>query len=372
MLTQVEISNYRGFKTYKMSGLSRVNLFVGKNNCGKTAALEAVQFLASGGDPSVILEVARRRGEIVVGRIDRAEELVDIAHFFHGHSIITDFRIGISGDNGFSPVEFSILEQRVSDSGQQQSPNLVLQIKGSNSNDDLRQPSIARHPPQHLGFFRISREGGATIEPPRKLHGTGMRHGPNDRPVRFIGPESLNPFELAVMWDEVTLSGQERDVASAMRILEENLESLHFLTGMLASGYSPSRGGVVVGMKGQDMRVPLGSMGDGMRRLMAIGTSLAFAKEGCLFVDEIDTGLHYSVMSDMWKLIIGKALASNIQVFATTHSWDCIEGLSAFCQIDSTAIANVAIHKIDRAIPHSIPFTGDAIVRMTKADIDPR
>src|SRR5207237_7314633 len=114
-----------------------------------------------------------------------------------------------------------------------------------------------------------------------------------------------------------------------MRVLEKDLESLHFLTGMLAYGYFPSRGGIVVGLKGQELRLPLGSMGDGMRRLMALATSLAFTKEGCLFLDEIDTGLHYSVMSDMWKLVIGKANASNIQVFASTHSWDCIEGLSS-------------------------------------------
>ena len=97
---------------------------------------------------------------------------------------------------------------------------------------------------------------------------------------------------------------------------------------MFASGYFPARGGIVVGVKGQEGRLPIGSMGDGMRRLMALATSLAFTKDGCLFVDEIDTGLHYSIMADMWQLVVEKSVASNTQVFATTHSWDCIEGLS--------------------------------------------
>ncbi|HQU47034.1 MAG TPA: AAA family ATPase, partial [Pirellulales bacterium] len=136
--------------------------------------------------------------------------------------------------------------------------------------------------------------------------------------------------------------------------------------------YFPARGGIVVGIKGQDSRLPLGSLGDGMRRLMAIATSLAFTKNGCLFVDEIDTGLHYSVMPDMWKLVIAKAGAANVQVFATTHSWDCIEGLSLLCQREPNWLSEVAIHKIDRALPSSVAFSRQSLVRMLKHDIDPR
>lgn len=109
-----------------------------------------------------------------------------------------------------------------------------------------------------------------------------------------------------------------------------------------------------------------------MRRMMALATSLAFSKGGCLFVDEVDTGLHYSVMPDMWRLVIAKAIASNAQVFATTHSWDCIEGLSVLCQREPELIKQVAVHKIDRALPNSVGFSGESLVRMLKSDIDPR
>ncbi len=173
------------------------------------------------------------------------------------------------------------------------------------------------------------------------------------------------------MWDEITLTGQEVDISAAMRLLQEDVESVHILTGMFAGGYFPSRGGIVVGLTGQG-RLPLGSMGDGMRRMMALSTSLAFTKDGCLFVDEIDTGLHYSVMANMWKLVIEKAIASNIQVFATTHSWDCIAGLSELLSDDPHLVGEAAIHKIDSVVPHSISFAGESVVRLGKANIDPR
>ena len=44
-------------------------------------------------------------------------------------------------------------------------------------------------------------------------------------------------------------------------------------------------------------------------------------------MDEIDTGLHYSVMTSLWKLVIATAARLDIQVFATTHSNNCIRAL---------------------------------------------
>lgn len=369
MLTRVEIKNYRGFESYEMQGLSQVNLLVGKNNSGKTALLEGIQFLTSGGDPAVLAEVAERRGEVVLTRPEPTA-FVDIAHFFHGHTLAIDCSFTISGDNGYHPVTVKTFAQdnrnkagATGASGPERAnaSGFFLKISGP--------PRSEREDPR----FRISREGGVDFEvPPTRFRRMGVprkSHGPQ---VRFVGPDSLNSIDMAVMWDEVTLKGQEIDVAEAMRVLEGELESVHFLTGMLAQGYFPSRGGIVVGIKGQEGRIPLGSMGDGMRRLMALATSLAFTKDGCLFVDEIDTGLHYTVMSDMWKMVISKAISSNTQVFATTHSWDCIEGLSQLCEHHPDLMPMASIHKIDNAIPHSVPFSGESIVRMVKADIDPR
>ena len=64
MLGTLRLEGFRGFETYSLSELTRVNLLVGKNNCGKTSILEAIQFLVSGGDPLVLTQAANRRGEV--------------------------------------------------------------------------------------------------------------------------------------------------------------------------------------------------------------------------------------------------------------------------------------------------------------------
>jgi hypothetical protein len=366
MLTRVDIANYRGFKSYQMQGLAQVNLLVGKNNSGKTALLEGLQFLTSGGDPVVLSEVAQRRGEVIIARPEPTSQ-IEIGHFFNGHSVGPDSNFSIRGDNGYPGITVKVVElRRPKETGESgEAPpgrplGFALKIDGGRPRE--REERV----------FRITREGGVDFElgprsrrfpVPRRIEGSS---------VRFISTEFFDSAMLAQMWDEVTVNGLDHEVGEALRVLDREVRSVHMLSGMFAFGYVGSRAGVVLGIADQKTRVPLGSMGDGMRRLLVLATSLACASGGVLLVDEVDTGLHFSVMSDMWKLVIRRATEAGIQVFATTHSWDCIEGLSQLCQREPDLLGKVAVHTIDRKLPHSVAFAGDSIVRMVKHQIDPR
>ena len=64
MLKTLALRGFRGFESYELTDLTTVNLIVGKNNCGKTTVLEAVELLVSNGHPVVLHGVAGRRGEV--------------------------------------------------------------------------------------------------------------------------------------------------------------------------------------------------------------------------------------------------------------------------------------------------------------------
>ena len=69
---------------------------------------------------------------------------------------------------------------------------------------------------------------------------------------------------------------------------------------------------------------PLRSMGDGVNRILTIILAMVNAENGYLLIDEFENGLHYSVQEQLWKIIFQTAKILNVQVFATTHSNDCI------------------------------------------------
>jgi len=70
----------------------------------------------------------------------------------------------------------------------------------------------------------------------------------------------------------------------------------------------------------------LRSMGDGINRILTIILALVNAENGFLLLDEFENGLHYTVQKQLWEIIFKLSQKLNVQVFATTHSNDCISG----------------------------------------------
>jgi predicted ATPase len=371
MLTKVEIKNYRGFSSYRMEGLAQVNLLVGKNNSGKTALLEGIQFLISGGDTNVLTEATKRRGEFLFSaKRSKYTTYIEVKHFFHGHDLTIDSSFSISGNDDYKPVTVKVIATKNHngkadfDDKRLHRYGVLLQIEDGNGGTG-----------KEIREFRLNREGAVEVvelevSPRSQKIGVGLEN--DSRPIRFISTNSLQIGRLAAMWDDIILLGLEHEISKALQVLNQDVQSIHFLSGISSHGFFSSPVSVVVGLKNNKQRIPLGSMGDGMHRLLSLATCLACTSNGALFIDEIDTGLHYSIMSDMWKLVVDRAVNTNVQVFATTHSWDCIEGLSLLCQREPQWIDKVAIHTIDRTLEHSVLFKGESIVRMAKHHIDPR
>ncbi|MCY4304500.1 MAG: AAA family ATPase [Aestuariivita sp.] len=74
--------------------------------------------------------------------------------------------------------------------------------------------------------------------------------------------------------------------------------------------------------------VPLKRLGDGVQRLLGIALALANCQNGILLIDEVENGIHYSILPKLWDMIFKTAQEGNIQVIAATHSWDCISSFT--------------------------------------------
>jgi len=91
-----------------------------------------------------------------------------------------------------------------------------------------------------------------------------------------------------------------------------------------------------------------------------------------LLVDEIDKGLHFTVMPEMWRLIWETSKRLNIQVFATTHSDDCWKGLASIASLENPSEDGIMIHRIEKGKSHSIAFTERQIAIAVERDIEVR
>jgi len=77
-------------------------------------------------------------------------------------------------------------------------------------------------------------------------------------------------------------------------------------------------------------------------------------------------------MTQMWKFVDEVSKAFNVQVFATTHSYDCIHSLAAVCRDVETSQSEITIHRIEARKPESIRFTEAQIKVAADRDLEIR
>ena len=357
VLKSLKMTGFRAFESYTLDSLSRVNLVVGKNNSGKTSVLEAVDLLASGGSPGAISEAAQRRGEMrPIEWRSAFRHVPSIAHLFYDHVCEpgASFRLRGSPGTGRLDVELVSLDNLDDD---------IL----SDLFDERLPPEA--EPAMGLVITLNSRKTSEFVFPVTEdgllLH--DLRRRWMTRPsARFLALTSMDPPFLSEAWNALVTDGREHEVVEDMKLLMPDIDSIHFLT----SGRMPRGGAIVVGLRGGRSRYPLGSFGDGMRRLLLLRLALANNSDGCVLVDEVDTGLHWTVMAGMWRLVVEVAHKSQLQLFATTHSHDCILGLASMIKSYPDLAHEVSIHKIDTSLRRSVSAQGSEIPAAVESGID--
>jgi hypothetical protein len=141
-------------------------------------------------------------------------------------------------------------------------------------------------------------------------------------PCVFVSPYGgERTANLGPLWDKIALSDREKDVVEALKIIAPDIMAVSMVGGESQRQTRTA----IVRSSGFKRPVPLRSFGDGLNRLFGILLSLVNAKDGFLLIDEFENGMHHTVQLDVWRGILRLAKLLNVQVFATSHSWDAIE-----------------------------------------------
>jgi len=96
---------------------------------------------------------------------------------------------------------------------------------------------------------------------------------------------------------------------------------------------------------GLQEKIPAVHLGQGFVRLLSIYAEIIASNKQVILIDEIENGLHHSVLADIWRGLLNAAEHENVQVFATTHSYECIRAAhQAFAE---TLAYDFALHRLD-------------------------
>lgn len=323
-LESLRLEKFRGFRDLIIPKMGRVNLFVGKNSIGKSSLLEGLWLYFNKADPRSIYDVLVNRDEAIsfsVKRWDEFEVRFPIKDIFYGRTLPSTgsdmIRIGPDPSAGQIWIEFS------------------WDNDGQGSKSDFTQKAL------DLGIEPVT-EGGATPilvvydggkktyrlpldqDPLTVMRRWGLREA--SEKVAFgcqlIPSSGLSAQKSTRFWDRVALSDLEADALQAVKIIDPEIERV----ATTGSPESPRERFFIIKKKGISEPIPLKSLGDGISRILNLSLAISVCKNGALMIDEIENGIHYSIQPKLWETLFALAERLNVQIFATTHSFDCIRG----------------------------------------------
>ena len=325
MISHLSVQNFRCHQDVDLKHCGRVNVLLGKNNAGKTAILEAILILCFPPNPRDVLLLMNEQRGYQPG--DENDELWD-SYFTRWDStrhislraneapananLIVCQNVVISPMRGFDPrvVSGSVIEGRsVLDK------TLGLKFKYAYSSGPVVEREITS----------LKRKPGKVINGWKNLL---------DRisPIAFIPSKGISNAQAdAERFSRLEKDNLHHEVENALRGVEPRLKRLT----VLASG----KGSMVYGDLGEEHLTPISLMGEGMVRMLAIATAMASNREGIVLIDEIENGLHYTALPSLWKMIFETAARLDVQVFAATHSDECLRAASQMARLQDAANA---------------------------------
>ncbi|MCC7293555.1 MAG: AAA family ATPase [Phycisphaerales bacterium] len=330
MLKSISITGFKCFDRFAIDDLAQVNLIGGENNVGKSALLEAIFLLISGANVGNVLKINAFRGitEIRGGELDHLREQV-WSHLFSGFDAHRKIQLAAVEDSGELKTTYDVHStgrpvRKVDATGSGETrPN-----GGFRRGDALRvefTPTKGKKSEAHLV---LSPEGIRTesTEPQVPLRGVFVtsRHRDSASDVERFG--------------RLQLSHERFELMEALRIVEPRLTDV----ATIVSGGVP----MIYGDIGLGRKLPLSLMGEGVSRLCATVLAIADSRDGCALIDEIENGLHYSVLRRVWEVLRRACQTFNVQLFATTHSREC--AAAAHEVFSETSDYNFAYCRLDR------------------------
>jgi hypothetical protein len=306
MWVEFRADNFRCFSSLHLGSLAPVNLIAGKNNAGKTALLEALHILSYPLDCELPFTINAQRG---LQDLPKFSE--DIGSWlFHNRQASDGLKLASRDDrNRESQLDIVIVDANTSMREYPDAEKLFQHLSGENIREGNPPRIIMRSVFDKQLTYAIGVPGGAG------LFWVGQKTPPGG-PSVFLGSGLPSMEKDLKAFSELEAAKRQDELLSGMRVLEPRLKRFSLL---LFAG-SP----VIHGDIGLPRLVPISLMGEGVRRLLSILLAIATAKGGRVLIDEIENGLHYSVLEKVWTAIAQAAEQSRVQVFASTHSFECI------------------------------------------------
>jgi len=264
-IKNIEIKNFKCFEDFTAEGFGRVNLIGGKNNVGKTAFMEACY-----------VNVQAQNLKCFIGSLQNIKYMRENLNILDNRGIYNGQTFVEQSNHIFISSNINQIHFRI------------------NENDGIKKY-----------YFEFNQQ---IIDVNAKEFSFDFDFLPN---IKFIDNFGLFNSEIKEGYLAVQKKDQEQFLNDILNQFDARIEKF-------IGGDTPQ-------CRVNGAWLDLTELGDGARHLVSIVVSLFKCENGTLFIDELENGIHYSHLDKLWEIILTVSKEQNVQVFATTHSKECIE-----------------------------------------------
>lgn len=305
-LKSITFSNYRGLKDLHIPAFRRINLIGGFNGVGKSTLLEGIFFLFDRRAPiSLIRPYAWRQvgmaGKSVLEQYfsdQNNKEEISISAKTSAGNLVTKMTFGPIPTG----VSVNVPTEGKQGSGDlQQSLGSITGLNVETSIDGIKDDA----------FFALPTLEGVSVNSYRL--GTS-----NIPPAIILTPQTRNsPLENATRFSTIYKERRQLELLQILSSVNPEIKTLQLLQeGNTSTLYAEFHDGTLY---------PFPMLGDGLQTLLAITLAIMTSTGGAVLLDEFDSAIHYSILTDVWAKIANLANKYNCQIFAVTHSLECIK-----------------------------------------------
>ena len=359
MLKTFSITNFKCFRHFTIADLAPINLITGLNNVGKSALLEALFLHAGRFNPIISLNINASRG------LALSNPTPDVMWGWHFLDRNLENTIHLEGttDDG-RQVKLSIASTPVKTPTQ--APNAPPSAPRSTAGG-----SLTAAPLHHELVYTYTSPNGQSQTNGLTFNEQGIpipkRPPPSLNTAAFLPARSMFHMEDAAILDRLNMEKRLPDILEIVHFFDQRIKGFS-----LSAQWGPLT--IVVDMEGQQYFMPLPFAGEGLARFVCILLHVVQLSPGCLLlIDDIDNGIHYSILRKVWSAIVQMALKSQVQIVATTHNRECVIAAHDAC---STLLKYpFRLHRLERLEDNSvkvISYDQEALTSAIAADFEMR
>lgn len=348
MLKSFGVRNFRCLEDFEISNLSRVNLFVGDNNSGKTTLLEAlfghltqanaIKFITLKGFRQRQISPDKNLWKDFFTGFDDSKEI----HFWSVDHTGTEHRskvtVGQEVQLGFDTQEPG-MEERLP-------TRLFRPLQVEYSDESMAEPQ------KNEVIFDVKRRGFTQTQ----------ELAPSSLAYYF---SSAGPPEARTVADhlsELLVRKQEKELVGLARVIDQRVQGL--------SVASPKGISEVFVDLGEPTLFPLSLLGSGVIRAIGIASAIPAYAGGLLLVDEIETGIYYKKLGGFFRYIYEMAKKYDVQVFGTSHSAEAVQSAIKSITADLKDSDPLHVYRLARGKRKPIPYERETLESASEFDAE--